>query len=159
MPPASPSKAQARPKEGLDSCLSVPYFGMGSGTEGGTLEFHESQVGLCCPDPWVDPESRSTSGFYNIHLRLLLFEADYSRSQKFEYNHPPTPKPREEGKPATTVLAPYSNFLESTVPSFLAQGAGAHRPCRLLAYCELPPVHAAAGRSTQARRVHRRSFN
>ena len=36
-------------------------------------------------------------------------------ARKLEHECPPTPKRREEGKPASIILGPHSNCLESTV--------------------------------------------
>ena len=52
--------------------------------------------------------------------RPIELKQGYPREQptvgarKLEYDHPPTPKPREEGKTSQIVLCPYSNLLEST---------------------------------------------
>ena len=40
---------------------------------------------------------------------------DQVEARKLEYDYPPYPKPRTEGKPASNVPDPYSNFLASTV--------------------------------------------
>ena len=39
-------------------------------------------------------------------------------ARKLEYDCPPTPYPREEGKPAQIAVGPYSNFLGSTVSKY-----------------------------------------
>ena len=50
--------------------------------------------------------------------KLQPYSKGTVEARKLEDDPPPTPKPREEGRPAHIVPDPYSNFLESTVPKY-----------------------------------------
>ena len=61
---------------------------------------------------------RALCYFENSHMDHAV------EARKLEYDCHPTPKPREEGKPAEIVLCPYSNFSKSTINPFaMARGS------------------------------------
>ena len=49
------------------------------------------------------------------YIASVVFNRLAVEAEKLEYDHPPTPKPGEEGQLAFIVPGPSSNFLESTL--------------------------------------------
>ena len=68
--------------------------------------------------PILSPRNSSSLSYIpksNQRVALTKAQLPTVEARKLEYDHPPTPKPRKEGKPAQNVPDPNSNFLEPTV--------------------------------------------